>query len=485
MIGKFVTFFALAAVVALFCLAVAPQGAAAEGAKAPPRRVALVVGNAHYRHTPALANPSNDADAMTKTLKLAGFEVTQAKDLEREEFLRVFERFKKTAENAEAALFYFSGHGFQLGGANYLVPIDAALKAKEAIDAETVRLDEIVSGLQSGGRQTLILLDACRNNPLPPDKRVNDGLALVKAGNDVFVAFATQPGNVSYDGKGETSPFTTAFVQNMNMRGLSISDLMIRVRNDVERITFGQQTPWDQSSLKRQFYFHAPEVTAAAAPVAPQSVALAAPLQSPIVPGDIGGAARRTSIDPSISFAALPQALVNPAPETGKNSAAPGQPEPGVIYIPEAPTALFGNDKLVWSVQNELSRVGCYGNDPDGVWGAASREGLIRYYATKKLVPRDTEPTTFLLENLKRESGVVCPALPAARAYVPRNHHISRPSDDESRHRFGRRSKGGATAASRSRSLSGSRAGPVNSAAATPEPEHKSLRDSFVGGAYR
>ncbi|QND55175.1 hypothetical protein HB779_25320 (plasmid) [Phyllobacterium sp. 628] len=221
------------------------------------KRIALVVGNANYQNVEKLVNPANDAAGISAALRDQGFDVFPANDTTRAEFNRIFEEFKTQAETADVALVYFSGHGFQLNGVNYLVPIDAQLNDRSKIADETISLDKVIGEVQQRNRQTIVFLDACRNNPLPGGGSVNAGLAQVTAGAGVFVAFATQPGNISYDGKSSFSPFTKALIDHMRTPGLSISDLMIKVRNDVQKATLSRQIPWDQSSLKEQFYFSA------------------------------------------------------------------------------------------------------------------------------------------------------------------------------------------------------------------------------------
>ena len=221
------------------------------------RRVALVVGISKYDSIYELENASADASSVAETLKTIGFDVTLLQDASRAKMLDTIDAFKADANGADAALFYFAGHGFQYGGVNYLVPRDAVLNDKSGIGRQTVSLNDVIAKLEDRRRQTLIFLDACRNNPLPAKLRAGmaEGLSQVETGTGTFVAFATQPGNVTRDGAGEHSPFTRAFVDNLTEAGLSISDLMIQVRNDVQKDTLFQQTPWDQSSLRSQFYF--------------------------------------------------------------------------------------------------------------------------------------------------------------------------------------------------------------------------------------
>ena len=248
-IDRYCLFLALALVIAAFAR---PDIASADEA----RRIALVVGISRYDSIYALDNASRDAETVARTLEEIGFEVTLLKDASRSEMVQTIDTFASSADTADAALFYFAGHGFQYGGINRLVPRDAVLDEESAIARQTVSLNDVIAKLEDKRRQTLIFLDACRNNPLPTKFRDgSQGLSQVETGTGTFVAFATQPGNVTRDGSGDHSPFTKAFVDNVTEAGQSISDLMIQVRNDVQKDTLFQQTPWDQSSLRSQFYF--------------------------------------------------------------------------------------------------------------------------------------------------------------------------------------------------------------------------------------
>tara|TARA_R110002096_G_scaffold13572_11_gene47890 strand:+ start:1209 stop:3092 length:1884 start_codon:yes stop_codon:yes gene_type:complete len=230
--------------------------------EAEAKRLALVIGNSDYSGVTPLKNASRDATDVAASLDKLGFEVTLLTDVSSVGFWDRVEAFAEEAKTAESTVFFYSGHAFQLNGANYLVPVDAKLDSRESIRTETWNLDGIIARLQDRKRQTLIFLDACRNDPLPKSVRGSetpvDGLARLQTGVGTFVAFATAPGAVTYDGAGDApnSPFTTALLENIETPGISVSDMMINVRNNVEERTFRRQTPWDQSSLREQFYFN-------------------------------------------------------------------------------------------------------------------------------------------------------------------------------------------------------------------------------------
>ena len=224
-------------------------------------RLALVLGNGDYTSAPHLANSVNDATAVADALKRLGFTVTLMTDAGGESLWTEMDKFVASADKAESVVFYYSGHAFQMNGVNYLVPVSAKLDSREGAKKEAWALDGIIARLQSRNRQTLLFLDACRNDPLPSSVRGSGaaagGLARVQAGVGTFVAFSTAPGDITVDGVAEAkhSPFTSALLAHLEEPGISISDMMIEVRNDVENATLRKQVPWDQSSLREQFYF--------------------------------------------------------------------------------------------------------------------------------------------------------------------------------------------------------------------------------------
>jgi hypothetical protein len=245
----------LLALVVLFGTAPAwAESAWAESGK----RYALVIGNSAYADVQPLPNTGRDAEAMAGALAALRFTVFKGIDLTHEQFKRLIGEFAAAAADADTVVFYFAGHGFQLSGLNHLAPVDAGLRDRARIDAETFVLNDIIERIHRQGRQTIVLLDACRNNPLPPgvQEGSSQGLAQLQTGDGIFIAFATQPGNVSYDGTGKNSPFTESLLTHIGKPGRSISDLMIEVRNDVSSRTLDRQVPWDQSSLRAQFYFN-------------------------------------------------------------------------------------------------------------------------------------------------------------------------------------------------------------------------------------
>ncbi|CDX51286.1 Peptidase C14 caspase catalytic subunit p20 [Mesorhizobium plurifarium] len=222
------------------------------------RRVALVIGNSEYREIPALKNPDKDAEDVSNTFRLAGFDVFVAKDLTKLQFEKEFRNYLAAADGADLAVVYYSGHGFQIGGENFLIPVDASLKAAADIEVQAVKLDDVLQQLRAKSKIQVIILDACRNNPFPrKDYWLRDqliaaggtGLAQVKSSLNTLIAFATEPGAVAYDGSGDLSPFSSAFSRRALAPNQEIRSVMAAVRRDVVEATKGAQVPWENSSL--------------------------------------------------------------------------------------------------------------------------------------------------------------------------------------------------------------------------------------------
>lgn len=238
-------------IAAIYILAAASVDAAA-------KRVALVIGNSAYQHVPELKNPKNDAEAISAKLQSLGFDVVGGIDLDRAALENSVRDFTRTARGADVTLFYYAGHGLQVGGKNYLVPIDAELTDEADLDFQTVSMDAVLRNMERERRTNLIILDACRNNPLAKNlarsmgtrsASVGRGLAPLETGVGTLISFATQPGNVALDGDGHNSPFTTALLRHIDTQNLDVALMMRRVRRDVMDATGGKQVPWSNSSL--------------------------------------------------------------------------------------------------------------------------------------------------------------------------------------------------------------------------------------------
>jgi hypothetical protein len=260
-------------------LAVAAGLTAGTGAALAEKRVALVVGNSSYTGTAPLRTPVNDAADVASALDRLGFDVIRGIDLDYAGMREKVKLFSERLVGADVGLFYYGGHGIQVSGKNYLVPVDARLNAASDLDFIAMDLDLVLRNMEREAPTNIVFLDACRDNPLVANlaksmgtrsSAITRGLARVESGVGTLIAFATQPGNVALDGTGRNSPFAAALLKIIEQPGVPISDVMISVRREVLRATENRQVPWDHSSLTGKFCF------AASAPVAPAAAPAAA-----------------------------------------------------------------------------------------------------------------------------------------------------------------------------------------------------------------
>jgi hypothetical protein len=222
-------------------------------------RLAIVIGNSNYESAryEDLANASNDATRLSDALKRLNFEVATGIDMTSQQLNDMLRGYETKLDSYSAVLIFYAGHGVAFNNENYLLPVDALdPDSVGKLTERAVKVTDVIARFASRDRPTFIFLDACRNNPLGPNAPGGgNGLVQIEVGENTFVTFATQPGRVTVDGAGANSPFTTALLQNLEIPGLGISDMMIRVRNETEKLTLGKQVPWEQSDLREQFYF--------------------------------------------------------------------------------------------------------------------------------------------------------------------------------------------------------------------------------------
>ena len=304
-----------ALLVLLVALAVFAASARAEPAQ--NRRVALVIGNGAYENVGRLTNPGNDARLIAETLRGLGFALVgdgAQLDLDKPEMDRIVQRFGQAIIGADVALLYYSGHGLQVQGSNWLVPIDANPTRPQDLDFQMVNADVVLHQMEGAGtRLNVLILDACRNNPFGGRglRATAGGLAEMRAPEGTLISYATQPGNVAQDGEGANSPFATALAAAMPRPNLDIFRMFNHVGVAVKRATGGAQQPWvSNSPIEGDFYFAAP-----ASPSEPVSAA-AEPLVLPAQP-----------------------APAHPAPAVARSSWRPFRPPGGgfVVLLPGEP----------------------------------------------------------------------------------------------------------------------------------------------------
>lgn len=245
------------------------------------QRIALVIGNDAYETAP-LRNPGNDARVMAKTLRELGFQVVEKQNLNQKEMKQEIYAFGQRLIKGGVGLFYYAGHGMQVNGRNFLVPVGARIEHEKQIEFEGVDAGSVLGEMEfARNRMNIVILDACRDNPFSRSFRSGaQGLATLNAPTGTLIAYATAPGSVANDGPAAHGVYTGELIKIMQTPGLKIEDVFKQVRSSVREATMGKQVPWESSSLEGDFYFKLPTQEIAAPTVPPAPV----PILSPSVP---------------------------------------------------------------------------------------------------------------------------------------------------------------------------------------------------------
>lgn len=460
------------------------------------RRVALIFGNTAYKHAVQLPNAKGDAEAIAGVLKSVGFETVVGVDLGRDAMAEKMGEFARIAGGADAALFFYAGHGIQLEGKNYLVPVDADLRSELDAKVRTVEIDSVLQHSMADAKVRIVLLDACRDNPFAkqilagtPKTRsvsIGSGLAEMRPGEGTLIAFATGAGQVALDGEGKHSPFTRALLNHIPTPDAEIRHILTLVRAQVAEETRKQQLPWENTNMTGFFYMN--KQTGDATPqTPPQPSVVASPQSTGFDPRVLelelwNSVKTSTSADdfkayiekfPNGTFADLARsriASLSVKPATGAASSfssapsgttAAAQVEPKSAEANLATEDALGLDRTAWSeMQRRLTALGFSTRGADGRVGDGTRRGLINWQSARGY------PQTGYLNKLQRDA-LMTESVPAQP--VTRSSSSSSDEDDEEKPK--RRSSGNV------RSSSGGSGG--NSAPGV------GAAGEFVGGVVR
>jgi len=237
------------------------------------RRIALVIGNSKYKNSP-LKNPENDAKSIAIKLREFDFEVIEIVNQNRIEIYKAIKRFGEKLKQSDVGLFYYAGHGMQVNGENYLIPINSPIESEDEVPYNAINAKEILAKMESARSSVnIVILDACRNNPFPSSFRSNSrGLARIDAPVGTLIVYSTAPGQVAADGDGENGLFTNHLLKQMSKANTDIRDVIMATRADVIEATSGNQVPWESSSLVNKFYFANNPIEQTQTPTQPQSI---------------------------------------------------------------------------------------------------------------------------------------------------------------------------------------------------------------------
>jgi uncharacterized caspase-like protein len=304
-------------------------------------RVALVLGNSKYQAAPALENPANDAADVAQALRTIGFDVIEERDGTRDAMAGAMRDFAQRIRTADIALFFYAGHGLQMRGENYLIPVDAKIEDEADVRFSAINLKDLQQEMDGPSRANIIILDACRSNPFEEKLTRGRGTAarglqrLEAAGVGSLIVFSTQPENIALDGSGRNSPFTSALLKYISAPGLEVRQMISRVRGDVLQATNQTQVPWDNSSLVGDVYLASSPAAAAPAPAAASAPVGSAPpatdrtvFVAPVQPAPAQPAPAPQQATPQ------PAAATQPAHAQTAQAPAPAQPTPSPPALP-------------------------------------------------------------------------------------------------------------------------------------------------------
>lgn len=376
-------------------------------------RVALVIGNSAYEQVGPLSNPSNDAAAIAGALRALDFTVIERQNVGRDGVFDALREFSATLSPNSLALFYYAGHGVQIDGINYIVPVDARLTSETLPELEAVSAADILGIMEaSGAGLSVMVLDACRDNPFPEIKnRADRGLAAMEAGaGQTLIAYATAPGAVADDGNGVHSPYTQALLQVIREPGLEIGLIFRKVRRLVRESTQGAQIPWISGTLEDQFFLTAPN----APPDAATSDVLAWQAIQQITDVSPRADALRHYLDrfPDGRFAMLAMlqlrdlgvaGAVAPDSEGSTRALTPDQ-----LIEQEDDLTVFERQRI----QQALRLMDLYYGDIDGVFGPGTREAIRRFQSSLSVTA-----SGYLTESERLGLAVAAADQAAQRAY--------------------------------------------------------------------
>jgi len=223
------------------------------------KRLALIIGNSNYTHVGSLKNPLNDARSMKINLENLGFTVIKYEDSIQKTMKIAIDEFGRKLKNYDVGLFFFAGHGVQVKGNNYLIPVDAKLENENDAEYGCVRADRVLAKMEAASSRTnIVILDACRDNPFERSWRrgtKGNGLAFMNAPSGSIIAYATSPGNTAFDGNGTNGLYTSAILKHIQTPNVTIEKMFKLVRSTIMDWSGGKQVPWESTSLRGDFYF--------------------------------------------------------------------------------------------------------------------------------------------------------------------------------------------------------------------------------------
>lgn len=384
--------------------------------EAGKKRIALVIGNGAYEHVAELKNPRNDSADLAAALTAVGFEVLLHTDQTQGSMLDTLRGFRRSANGAEIALIYFAGHGIEIDRQNYLIPVDAVLETDSDINFEAVPLNTMIFAAGGATRLSMVIVDACRNNPFAAsiqrsdsNRSIGRGLSAVEPTKNTLVAYAAKEGTTAADGAGRNSPYASALIESLRKPNLEVGLMMRRVRDDVLDSTGGQQEPFVYGSLSAEQIFL--NDTRGLSPIEPESTATTEPNASAAEIAfwqSISETSERSELESYLDL--YPQGLFSELARARIriNSSVEQQPEdPNVPLVPESVDRESDVERKltrgeIIELQERLSVLGHSLGQADGIPGRRT-ENAIREFERTENLPVSGLATWPLLSALREQ----------------------------------------------------------------------------------
>jgi hypothetical protein len=385
------------------------------------RRVALVIGDGAYQKVSPLLNPINDAKALAAMLRAAGFdEVALYENLGIRELRQAIKDFSGLARDADTAVVYYSGHGIEVNGTNYLIPVDAILDRDVDAPYEAYSLENLMQVMEPARRLRLVMLDACRDNPFTRimkrtigSRAIGRGLAPVEPTSvNTLIGFAAKAGSIALDGDGVNSPYAIALLNNLTTPGLDLRIAFGRVRDEVLKVTRNKQEPFVYGSLGGNEIALVP-TGASGAPTSPEKLGIDYDKEMEITFWNAVKDAKSKDLlqiylnrYPAGNFAVLAKALIDQFDR--QQNAAVVAPLPPAVTAKPAEDAATHQTKLVRALQTELKRVGCDPGAIDGLWGSKVIDALQEFSRAARVTLSVEAPTDEALHAVATAKGRAC-----------------------------------------------------------------------------
>lgn len=378
-------------------------------------KFALVIGNSQYKSVPTLPNPTNDADAVAAALKRLGFDVSIANNATKVELERTLADFSEKAADAEMSIVFYAGHGIEVGGENYLIPVDATLKSDTRVRFEAIALNDILSAIEGGSGIKLVLLDACRDNPFAATMRgtktrsVSRGLARVEATDGIYISYAAAAGTTASDGDGKHSPYTEALLATIEEPGLELNFLFRKVAGRVKQATGGMQTPFEYGRLPDVSVYLKPPVEETRPPVKDECTDAAAHWLAVANKGSRSLFQAHLDHFGQCAFADLAREALANLDKAAPDATNEEKPVETSLAMPEKVPEQTDLPSLTRGIQEGLARVGCEPGATDGRWGRQSQNAMERFNKFASLGLDVVSPSKEALAALANRTSRVCP----------------------------------------------------------------------------